>query len=97
MFCLQDFEVDETSAEYLALHPVASMKKPSLIDEHFEAVMEDEDSPSDSDASTASHSSEDDHTNDKRKSKKRSGVLRLMFIHWFIQCFFLFCVCVWKS
>ncbi|KAG5552588.1 hypothetical protein RHGRI_010613 [Rhododendron griersonianum] len=77
MFENKDFEVDETSAEYLALHPVASMKKLSLVDEHFEAVMEDEDSPSDSDASTASHSSEDDHTNDKRKSKKRSRALRL--------------------
>ncbi|KAI8559180.1 hypothetical protein RHMOL_Rhmol04G0153000 [Rhododendron molle] len=77
MFENKDFEVDETSAEYLALHPVASMKKLSLVDEHFEAVMEDEDSPTDSDAPTASHSSEDDHTNDKRKSKKRSRVPRL--------------------
>ncbi|KAF7146569.1 hypothetical protein RHSIM_Rhsim04G0111000 [Rhododendron simsii] len=77
MFENKNFEVDETSAEYLALHPVASLKKPSLVDEHFEAVMEDEDSPSDSDASTASHSSEDDHTNDKRKSKKRSRFPRL--------------------
>lgn len=65
-------------------------KKPSLVDEHFEAVLEDEDGPSVSDASTAGDSSEDDHTNDKRKSKNKSRVPRLIFIRWFIECF-LFC------
>lgn len=77
MFENKDFEVDEASAEYLALHPVASTKQQSLVDEHFEAVMEHDDNPSDSDASTGSHSSDDDHTNDKNKSKNKSRVPRL--------------------
>ncbi|KAL7173884.1 hypothetical protein ACSBR2_033194 [Camellia fascicularis] len=71
----KDFEVDEFSQEYLALHPMSSKKQPSLVEEHFEPVMEDD--LSDSDASPASSSSEDDCTNDKRKSKRKSRVPRL--------------------
>ncbi|KAI7984381.1 Nucleolar protein 10 [Camellia lanceoleosa] len=74
----KDFEVDEFSQEYLALHPMASKKQPSLVEEHFEPVMEDDEQDlSDSDASPASSSSEDDRTNDKRKSKSKSRVPRL--------------------
>ena len=76
-FCVQDFEVDEFSSEYLALHPMAAKKQPSLVEEHFEPVMEDEDqSQSHSDASTASQSSEEDRTDDKRKSKSKSRIPR---------------------
>lgn len=66
-FCGQDFEIDEMSQEYLALHPVASSKKqPSLVEEHFEPVFEDEDQgSSDSDAS------EDEPNNENTKKKGR--------------------------
>ncbi|PSS33523.1 Nucleolar protein [Actinidia chinensis var. chinensis] len=78
MFENKDFEVDEFSSEYLALHPMAAKKQPSLVEEHFEPVMEDEDqSQSHSDASTASQSSEEDRTDDKRKSKSKSRIPRL--------------------
>lgn len=57
---------------------MASKKQPSLVEEHFEPVMEDDEQDlSDSDASPASSSSEDDRTNDKRKSKSKSRVPRL--------------------
>lgn len=66
MFEHKDFEIDELSQEYLALHPVASSKKqPSLVEEHFEPVFEDEDQ-SDSDASPVSN---DDPNNEKTKTK----------------------------
>ena len=66
---LQDFEIDENSAEYLALHPMASMKQPSLVAEHFELLTEDEDqSLSDSDNSAASG---DEHSNENTKFKKK--------------------------
>ncbi|KAL3641833.1 hypothetical protein CASFOL_012648 [Castilleja foliolosa] len=45
MFENADFEVDEYSHEYRALHPMASTipKKPSLLEEHFETVDEEDD------------------------------------------------------
>ncbi|GFP81275.1 nucleolar protein 10 [Phtheirospermum japonicum] len=45
MFIDEDFEVDEFSQEYRALHPMASTttKKPSLLEEHFETVDEEDD------------------------------------------------------
>ncbi|CAK7340222.1 unnamed protein product [Dovyalis caffra] len=68
----KDFEIDEHSAEYLALHPMASTKQPSLVEEHFEPLMEDEDQNlSDSDALAASQSSGDEHSNENRKVKKK--------------------------
>ncbi|KAJ6967917.1 hypothetical protein NC653_035986 [Populus alba x Populus x berolinensis] len=68
----KDFEIDENSKEYLALHPMASMKQPSLVAEHFELLTEDEDqSLSDSDNSAASQSSGDEHSNENRKLKKK--------------------------
>uniref|UniRef100_A0A2N9HUK5 Uncharacterized protein n=1 Tax=Fagus sylvatica TaxID=28930 RepID=A0A2N9HUK5_FAGSY len=71
MFNNEEFEIDEASGEYLALHPVSSMKQPSLVDEHFEPVMEDEDqSLSDSDDSEASQLSEGG-------TKKKARVPRL--------------------
>ncbi|KAJ0102546.1 hypothetical protein Patl1_05478 [Pistacia atlantica] len=55
MFEIKDYEIAELSYEYLALHPLASQKQPSLVKEHFKPVMEDEDqSASDSDVSAAS-------------------------------------------
>lgn len=70
-FYIQEFEIDEESYEYLSLHPVSSNKQPSLVEEHFERVMEDEDhSFSDSDVSAASQSSEGELGSDKSKAKK---------------------------
>ncbi|KAI3460683.1 hypothetical protein Pfo_017346 [Paulownia fortunei] len=78
MFEDKDFEVDEFSQEYLALHPMASTtKKPSLLEEHFETVAgEDEQSISGSDVSSASGSSEDERENTNSKSKKKLQVPR---------------------
>lgn len=67
MFENKDFEIDEQSKEYLALHPQASIKEPRLVEEHFESVSEDEERPDriGSDASTESDSDNDMH-NSKR-------------------------------
>lgn len=54
MFKKPEFEIDEKSQEYMALHPVAPQKQAALVDEHFEPVMEDEMSLSDDDAFSAS-------------------------------------------
>ncbi|KAJ6805235.1 nucleolar protein 10 [Iris pallida] len=74
MFENEDFQIDEQSTEYLSLHPQSSSRKhPSLIDEHFEPIMEvDEEQESDSDASIASQSSEEepDSVTKKLKSSK---------------------------
>lgn len=75
-FSVQDFEIDKQSQEYLALHPMASKNQPSLVEEHFDPVMEDEDqNSSDSDASAASPSSEDKPDGD-RSIRKKSRVPR---------------------
>lgn len=50
-FSVQDFEIDENSDEYMALHPIAPQKRTRLENEHFEPIMEDEMSLSDGDAS----------------------------------------------
>ncbi|XP_057430255.1 uncharacterized protein LOC130723284 [Lotus japonicus] len=62
IFTDKEFEIKETSEEYLALHPMGSSKKQtSLLDEHFEPVMSDDDqSLNDSDAP---ESSEDEPAN----------------------------------
>lgn len=73
IFKIKDFEVDEFSPEYLALHPVASNTQPSLVEEHFEPVMDDEElSLSDSDASL-----DDDDANNRSKQEKKSRAPRL--------------------
>ncbi|KAL4644129.1 hypothetical protein ACB098_02G120800 [Castanea mollissima] len=78
MFRDEEFEIDESSREYLALHPVASTKQTSLVDEHFDPVMEDEDlSLSDSDASAASQSSEGELSDGDIHTKKKARVPRL--------------------
>lgn len=65
---MQDFETDEMSAEYIALHPQSSKKQSFLLEEHFEPVMEDEEqSMEDSDAS-ASQSSEEEPERKKPKA-----------------------------
>ncbi|XVF30399.1 hypothetical protein REPUB_Repub16aG0053900 [Reevesia pubescens] len=70
----KDYEIDDQSQEYLALHPMASKKQPSLVEEHFEPIMENEDQrTSDSDVSEASQSSEDFSINHKSKRKKSQG------------------------
>ncbi|KAA8517258.1 hypothetical protein F0562_017490 [Nyssa sinensis] len=78
MFENKDFQVDEFSQEYLSLHPMPSKKEPSLVEEHFEPILEDDDqSFSDSDASAGPQLSEDEHANGKNKSQKKSRVPRL--------------------
>ncbi|KAJ0255427.1 Embryo sac development arrest 7 [Hirschfeldia incana] len=66
MFHNPDFQIDPESYEYRVLHPVASSstKQPSLLDEHFEAVTDDDDENSDSDASNGS-----DDGRPRKKSK----------------------------
>lgn len=64
MFENKDFEIDEQSREYLALHPQVVMKEPRLIEEHFESVSEDEEQQ-DAGSSDASDSDDDMH-NSKR-------------------------------
>ncbi|KAK4404776.1 hypothetical protein Sango_0846200 [Sesamum angolense] len=49
----------------------STTKKPSLLEEHFEAVEEDDEGIGGSDASSASELSEDEHENTKGKSKKK--------------------------
>ncbi|KAF3633235.1 putative transcription factor ORG2 [Capsicum annuum] len=71
----EDFEIDENSHEYRALHPMPSLKQPSLVEEHFEPVMDGEEH-SDSDASAATQSSEDEQVNEKN-SRKKSRVPRM--------------------
>lgn len=68
MFENKDFEIDEQSYEYLALHPMAAQQKQpsSLLKEHFEPV-EDED---DSDVSAASS---EDEAGPNKKMKKSQG------------------------
>lgn len=65
LFTKEDYEIDQNSDYYLALHPVAPKKHSSMVDEHFEPVMEDEWTASDSDASAPS----DDEGGAKKKSK----------------------------
>ncbi|GAV56912.1 NUC153 domain-containing protein [Cephalotus follicularis] len=73
LFSNEDFQIDENSREYLSLHPLASVKQPSALKEHFDPVMEDGDrSLSDSDALSESESSEDERVNDERKKKSRN-------------------------
>ncbi|KAL5546575.1 hypothetical protein UlMin_006262 [Ulmus minor] len=76
MFKNEDFEIDEMSNEYRALHPIASTKQPSLVEEHFKPVKEDEDL-SDSDASASSESSDDDTNHDKNRKEKKAQAPRL--------------------
>ncbi|XP_073129344.1 uncharacterized protein [Henckelia pumila] len=78
MFENKDFVVDEFSQEYLALHPMAApTKKPSLFDEHFETLAEEDgQSISGSDVPSGSESSEDEQTNSNTKSMKKSRVPR---------------------
>ena len=76
-FRVQDFEVDELSQEYMSLHPMPSKKQPSLVEEHFQPVMEDiDETSSDSDASEEPQSSEGKILNESSKVKKRSRVPR---------------------
>lgn len=77
LICVQDYEIDEYSQEYKALHPVSSKKQPSLMEEHFRPVMEDEDQNSDSDASATSLSSEDEPGHKKSKMKRKGRTPRL--------------------
>ncbi|PWA52406.1 embryo sac development arrest 7 [Artemisia annua] len=75
LFKKQDFEVDENSAEYLALHPLAAPAQKSLVKEHFVPYEEDEDQ-SDSDAED-DQSSDDEPANGKSKDGKKSRAPRL--------------------
>lgn len=61
----------------MALHPMASesKKQPSLVEEHFEPVMDDGDQNM-GDADASSESSEDESGDDKRRLKNKSQVPR---------------------
>lgn len=96
---MQDFEVDENSLEYLALHPLAPTAQPSLVEEHFEPVIEDEDhSFSDSDASAASLASHDEDKNNRSKDGKKSRVPRYTIFFYTVFGSLLFichdCLCM---
>ncbi|KAM5548387.1 hypothetical protein ABKV19_000017 [Rosa sericea] len=70
MFENKDFEIDEYSHEYRALHPVSSNKRASLVEEHFRPAMEDEDeNHSDSDATSED---EPEYGNSRIKGKGRA-------------------------
>lgn len=78
---MQDFEVDEFSQEYKALHPMPSTtKKPSLLEEHFEAPSEEEDEQSISGSDVPSEDDlEDTNGKSKRKARgPRSDVLLIL-------------------
>ncbi|KAJ8760078.1 hypothetical protein K2173_010934 [Erythroxylum novogranatense] len=79
LFRDENYEIDELSQEYKALHPMASEKRPSLVEEHFDPVKEDEDqSLSDTDASKASESSEDEPDNNNNNNiRKKSQAPKL--------------------
>ena len=70
----QDFEVDEDSTEYLSLHPQSGKKQSSLLEEHFEAVMEDEEQSFDDSGASASQSSDEEP--DKVVKKQKAPKLR---------------------
>ncbi|KAK4804898.1 hypothetical protein SAY86_004715 [Trapa natans] len=67
MFENKDYEIDEQSREYLALHPMGSKKQANLVEEHFEPVMEGAEDD-DSGYSDASEEDFDDNSNIKKKS-----------------------------
>ncbi|GMH01582.1 hypothetical protein Nepgr_003421 [Nepenthes gracilis] len=72
MFRNEDFQIDEQSTEFKALHPVASEKKPSLIEDYFDPVMEASgQGSSDSDASAASEDELAGHDRVKKRSQAR--------------------------
>lgn len=80
MFENKDFEVDEFSQEYLSLHPMASKKQPSLMEEHFEPVMEDEDESlgySNAQLLEEEEEEEEEAGNGRHKAIKKSRVPRL--------------------
>ncbi|XP_004514900.1 uncharacterized protein [Cicer arietinum] len=66
IFTNEDFEIKESSEEYLALHPMGAKKQTSLLKEHFEPVMSDDDLSLGEDGA----SSEDERT-DKMNQKTR--------------------------
>ncbi|KAF6171216.1 hypothetical protein GIB67_001931 [Kingdonia uniflora] len=71
MFENKNFEINESSQEYKLLHPMSSKKHPSLIEEHFEPVREeDEDDQSLSD-DDVSAKLKDDLIKDKSTAKKK--------------------------
>ncbi|KAL2476495.1 embryo sac development arrest 7 [Abeliophyllum distichum] len=74
MFENKDFEIDEFSQEYLALHPNIPTNRPSLLEEHFETVMEEEDQSIS--GSDVSESSDAEDANDNNKSRRKLRVPR---------------------
>ncbi|XP_044958603.1 nucleolar protein 10 [Hordeum vulgare subsp. vulgare] len=67
MFNNKDYEIDENSREYEALHPQVATKEPHLIEEHFESVSEDED---EQDAGSSDASAESDSDTGMHNSKR---------------------------
>ncbi|KAK1273208.1 hypothetical protein QJS04_geneDACA022269 [Acorus gramineus] len=78
MFENKEFEVDERSQEYLSLHPMSSKKQPSLIEEHFDPVLEDDEEKfSDSEASMVSEPSDSGDDKNEKGKKRASKIPRL--------------------
>ncbi|KAL8223572.1 hypothetical protein R6Q57_019047 [Mikania cordata] len=77
LFSNEDFEVDENSLEYRALHPLAAPVQQSLVKEHFEPFMVEDEDQSDSDASEEHQSSADELTDDKNRDRKKNRAPRL--------------------
>ncbi|GJN01068.1 hypothetical protein PR202_ga18303 [Eleusine coracana subsp. coracana] len=66
MFTNEDFEIDEQSREYLALHPQAAMKEPRL-EEHFDSVSEDDQHTDGSVSDLSAKSDSDDDVPNSRR------------------------------
>ncbi|CAI9285291.1 unnamed protein product [Lactuca saligna] len=66
LFKNEDFEVDENSLEYRALHPLATPVQPSLVKEHFEPFNEEDEFDSDEEDSQPS---DDDETKNGKKTR----------------------------
>ncbi|XP_058779910.1 uncharacterized protein LOC131653671 [Vicia villosa] len=69
IFTNKEFEINENSEEYLALHPMGTKKQTSLLTEHFEPVSDDDRSQGEDDAS-----SEDEPAN---KTNEKTRVPRM--------------------
>lgn len=63
----QDYEINEDSPHFAALHPQVATKEPHLIEEHFESVSEDEDQE---EAGSSDASADSDSDNGMHNSKR---------------------------
>ncbi|KAF3788508.1 Nucleolar protein 10 [Nymphaea thermarum] len=69
----KDFEIDEHSFEYLALHPNSSKQQPSSIEEHFDPVLDDDEEGNMSDSEASSLNSSENEVEDDDGSRRRAA------------------------